>query len=51
MGEVNPLKKLYFGARVLDPRGRRLALWHLIGITDEGSILHMIFEPRAAKLH
>ena len=51
MGDVNPLQKLYFGGRVLDPRGRRLALWHLVGITDEGSILHLIFEPRAARLH
>ncbi|KAH0574436.1 WD40 repeat protein [Spironucleus salmonicida] len=51
MGSTEPLIRLVFGDRIRDTRGRKLAMWHMIGITQQGTIQHIVFEPKTAKLH
>ncbi|TNJ29506.1 WD40 repeat protein [Giardia muris] len=44
------LTTLVFGARICDERGRRLALYNLVGLTTTGSAVAFTFDPESSTL-
>ncbi|CAL6090006.1 WD40_repeat protein [Hexamita inflata] len=48
--ELLKLSILKFGGRISDPRGFKLALYQLIGISESGLLVKIVFNPKTALI-
>lgn len=40
------LIKMHFGGRVMDPRGFKLAKYQLLGVSDQGVLVRLVYTPK-----
>ena len=44
------LTKVIFGSRIADPRGFKLAQYHLLGVSEQNQLVKLIYIPRTGQV-